>query len=214
MSKAFTTAAQYIEFLKLLPFAEGEVICTSFLPSALFQKDVISVFYQRREALQDARWATQMLWEYGKRLRRAVADGVVHLCIEERAVEQFCRKGIVHDGYPEYEVSFSTRAAVLKTLQKIANSGKVFVVRGPLPYIFRLHRPEGVLLDVTNNTIEQRVQGLWIEEESIVKAFGEEADRLLLSAQSDGSGNGLISKLVWAIEQFESGYPVVWNQKA
>jgi len=212
MSRVFKTANEYILFLKNLPFNDGEIVCTSFLPSALFQKDIIAFFFKKRVALDDAQSASQMLWDYGKQLRRAVSEGIAHLYIEERAIAQFCEKGIVHDAYPDYEVGFSTRAIVLNTLKNITETGNVAVVKGPLPYIFRLHRPTGVLIDVINNTLEQTIQGIWIEEKGIVDAFFNEAQRLFEATPVDGKGENLVKKLEGAIGELKAGYPVEWRK--
>ena len=211
MSKVFNTANKYIEFLATLPLEKGEMFCTSFLPSALFQKDIIENFYAKREAVADHKKATELLWNYGKKVRKAVSIGDVSLYIEERALVQFCKFGIVHDAYPDYQVGFGTKKIVLKSLKKISENGNVFIGNGVLPYIFRLNPSRGVLVDVINNTLEQKIQGLWLDEGVLVNAFLVEVERLIESAPESGRGEGLQKKLAWAIKEFGEGYPVDWN---
>lgn len=211
MVKAFESTEDYVDFLTKLPILEGEAFCLSFLPSSLFPKDSVQIFFERVEITNKPNSISSQLWDYGKRFMRAVESGQAELCVDKMALGNLCEKGIVHEASPNFEVSFAVRVQVLKNLLKMIKANKVFVIEGPVPYVFRLHSPSGVLLDVTKNTAEQRIQGLWIEDIEVFKAFQKEFTRLKSTATSYGQGTALQAQITQAISCLKNGDQYHWQ---
>lgn len=211
MIRVFGTMDEYVEFLTKLPIENGEAFCLSFLPSALFPKDLVHIFFERIEPSANPNNIASQLWFYGKQVMRAVEKGKVKFCIDVKALNNLCTKGQVHEASPKYEVSFAVRVQVLRNLRRMARSNGISITRGPIPYVFRLHPPSGILLDVKDNVIEQRVQGLWIEDNKAFKAFENEFLRLANAAPPSGQGSDLVSELDNAIGHLSLGDPYHWS---
>jgi hypothetical protein len=202
---------EYVGFLTALPIKDGEAYCVNFLPSALFPKHSIHTFFDRVEVGSKPDVLSSNLWSYGKQVMRAVEKGSIRICIEAKAINNFCTRGYVHEASPKFEVGFAVRVQALHNLKRMATANGVMLIHGPIPYVFRLRPPSGVLLDVAHNVAEQRIQGLWIEDDNVYKAFEEEFIRLEKSAPLSGRGEALQSELDKAISHLTIGDPYQWS---
>lgn len=79
-----------------------------------------------------------------------------------------------------------------------------------MPFIFRLHPPNGILIDVMVNQNQQLIQGIWIEDNNVYGSFQKELYRLITNTPLDGKSPLLNSKFIDAINQLESGYSYSW----
>ncbi|HDL85349.1 MAG TPA: hypothetical protein ENH11_03315, partial [Candidatus Acetothermia bacterium] len=175
MIRVFSSQDDYVEFLVDLPLLRGEVFCSTFLPSCLFPRDSIDLYFSRTEVPDDPGIVTERLWEYGRRVRRAVMDGTAILCIEVSCIRRMCKTGVVHECTPVFTLTYPTRIEVLRTLQTLNREAAVYVTPGPIPFVFRLHPPSGVLVDVLHNVAAQMVQGIWLKDGAVFSKFAEEA---------------------------------------
>ena len=133
MVKAFESIEDYVNFLTELPIQEGEVFCLSTLPSSLFPKDSLNIFFERIEATTKPDKISSQLWDYGRRIMKSVENGCVKICIDKMALNNLCEKGIVHEASLDFEVSFAVRVHVLKNLLKMAKVDGIVVIEGPVP---------------------------------------------------------------------------------
>jgi hypothetical protein len=207
MIKAFRTMEEYVRFLTGLPILDGEVFCINYLPSALFPKHTIQTFFERVDVNAQAASLSSSLWSYGKRIMRAVEKGTIGFYVDAKAVNNLCLRGLVHESSPKFEVGFAVRAQVLLNLKRMSEAGHLTLIHGPIPYVFRLHPPSGVLLDVAENVNEQRIQGLWLDDSDTYKAFTDEVARLEKSCPLAGRGPVLQDELETAIEHLKMGEP-------
>ena len=210
MIRVFPSEDKYVEFLTSLPFVPGEVLCSSFLPSCLFPKDSIALYFARTEAPDDPGVVTERLWKYGRQIRRSVVDGMATLCIDASCMRMMCKEGVVHECSPTFTLTYPTRLEVMRSLRALNRRGSVYVTPGPIPFVFRLHPPGGVLIDVLRNVTEQRVQGIWLEDAVAFSHFAEEAKRLTEAAGSRGTGDALSETIDDAIRHFEMAQAYDW----
>lgn len=203
-SLAITSFAEYVALIRDLPFEDGTLLCSSFMPSGLFDKDAISAFVAREAGPAHV---TNMLWEYGKRFRRAMASGALTLLVEDAALQNLCRWGQVHEAAPHFEVGFATRERVLRSLLPFAGKEQVITICEEVPYVFRLQPPDGVLVDVRRNVMRQTVQGLWLTGTQVYAAFAGEGRRL---ASGGTTGSALVERLMIATTALAHGRPADW----
>lgn len=210
MTRAFGSMSDYVDFLTSLPITRGELICTSYIPSAFFPKDAVAYYFERSDATPGARVITEKLWGYGKALMKCLEAGEVSLCLENEALQRLCYQGVVHEVVPRFEVAFAARVHVLKRLKRACAHGRVALATSPSPFVFRLHPPSGVLLDVTHNLASQLVQGLWVDDPSVYEVFSREYERLTQTSAFTPSSNDLSNQIDRAIQSLRDGIPYNW----
>jgi len=206
MIQVFSTMADYVNFMSGLPFLPGESLSTSYIPSAFFPKDSIAYYFEHREVTSEAHEIVEKLWQHGKALLKALQVGKASLCIEGSALDALCSAGRVHEATPGFEVAFAARVHVLERLWKVYERGRLAFSQTPTPFVFRLHPPAGVLIDVTHNIPCQLVQGLWINETSVFQAFALEFERLKATSSPRLIGDAFEK----AIVSLRSGNPCRW----
>lgn len=199
---------EFVDFIDELPTPEGGVICSTYLPSALFSKSSLGAFFTDRQDA-DVSDVTQRLWKYSRKMLRYLSTGRCRLLIEERSLAAFINEGRVHVAVPQFEVSHRTRADVLGKLRLLASDDIAIVSPHPLPFVFRLVPPHGVLIDVAQNTTEQKVQGIWIEDNNAYEAFAIEAIRLTTDSKAMRGGD-LVARLSRAHDQLSVGRLPFW----
>ena len=178
MISVIATYSSYVDTLVAQPIGRGSMGCFSFIPSALFPKDSIKRYFCEHEMGSDTDDLTSKLWKHGRQHLRALKNGAARAVIEIGAVQRMVEKGRVHVGRPEYEIGFAERLHVLKEMRPLIVSGAMRVAYELAPYTFRLYPPNVILLDVTRNTTEQRVQGISIVDQASYDIFEAEFNRL------------------------------------
>lgn len=208
--KVFTTPAEYIDFLTALPIVEGEVFCYSFVPVAFFPKDAIFRLYERADPTDDPRKISDLLWAYAQTTLRAFYAQKISIIIEEKAWKALIEHSLIHDGIPQFEV---TSPVVDYVLQKACIKGpcsSLSLTPAHMPFIFRLHPPAGVLIDVRTNVNAQHVQGLWINDREAFLAFSAEAARLREGALTGGA---LQAEVRRTLDDFRRYGVLHWRKK-
>lgn len=208
MTRAFETMAEYVDFLTALPIAAGEKLCLNFLPSALFPKDAVHQYFRLIDLVPEHDAVTARLWSYGKLLLRSLHLGHSEMCIELEALRRLCAEGIVHPTSRQFELAYAGRIHVLKAIVKAAQKDALVFVPQPVPFTFRLHPPDGILLDVSQNTSAQRIQGLWITDENVFRSFAQEYERL--RSTGDWRGRKLLAGIAAAIHELDQGRSFCW----
>lgn len=211
MIRVFSSPEEYIDCLTSLPMNSEEAVCTTFIPSAFFPRDAIQIFFERHAPLTLPSAVTASLWLYGEKLRRSLQDGSCVLCIERAAVSALIADGRVHEASPDFEVGFAARSHALSLMGDFAERGSLFLVREPIPFVFRLHSPASVLIDVTRNTSAQRVQGLLLQDGPTFEAFHSELRRLHEKADREDLGLPLAYELRAVASRVRSGQPHGWR---
>jgi hypothetical protein len=176
--KVFRDMPTFVGVAAGLQVADGGIMCSSYLPSSLFPKDSVEVFFTQKQSLDGATEVTRKLWESGKALYRSLRSGRWKLLVEERCLISFVNDGLVHEGVPDFEQGHKTRIAVLRRIRTLAIADSIVVVAGPVPFVFRLVPPSEVLIDVRENLVSQSVQGILLDDLDAYAAFSGEASRL------------------------------------
>lgn len=210
MVRVFETNEEFVLFMCGLPVAIQEVFCTNYLPSSLFPKDTIRLFFERINVEQHYGVIASNLWEYGKRQRQAYLQGKATLCIDQSSLSSLCLSGRVHQASPQFEVSYAVRIHVLRLLQRIANANSLVVTNGPIPFVFKLYPPSGVLIDVNQNVTAQNVQGIWIDDIDAYRSFVKEFGRLKIDSGEGMSGQEPSFLFTRALEVLGFGRPCHW----
>lgn len=210
MIRVFRTQDAYVAFMTSLPLVQGEVFCTTFLPSAVFPKHSISLFFSRVERPHQPEVAAQALWNYGRRVRRAVIERKATLCIEVPCLREVCKTGTIHEASPQFAITYPTRLAIFKSLGDLNRKGSIFITPCPLPFVFRLHPPKGVLIDVQRNVADQLIQGIWLEDDKAFAIFTVETQRLIQAARKCGTGDALDRDIKAAVQRIQSGERYEW----
>ena len=209
MVKIFDNNQDYINCYTALDINSGGVICTSYLPSAFFQKDVIDYYFSKKEPLNTHHQAADDLWDYGKKVIKGVKTGSIQLCIELEGITNFIEKGIVHQASQNFEVSFPTRLHVLEQLLVVAD--KIVVSNEPLPYVFRLVPNSIILIDVRFNRSSQLIQGMLIDDLPAYQSFALEFDRIK-SMCMENNKEGFEKQIKSAISQLKNGQNYKWKR--
>lgn len=210
MIRIFSSQEAYVEFMGRLAFGSGEFLCTSYLPSALFPRHALDEYFARVDRLTKPATVVEGIWDYGRRVKRGILEGRVTLCVEVQCLRTLCADGTVHKATPSFTVTYAIRATVLNVLRQLNAKGRVFVIPGPLPFVFRLHPPSGILVDVERNVSAQNVQGLWLDDPAAYSIFASEAARLIATAGERGTGGGLERDLAAAVDHLERGEHHEW----
>lgn len=172
----FKNNFDYIEYITSLPLRDDEVICSNFIPSAFFQKDVIDYFFQKKEYLDNHKLASEKLWNYGKNILKYLKKGKIQIGIEFNSLNNFIEKGIVHEATPNFETSLATRIQVIDTFLNFFEN--IYFIPEPIPYVFRLIPTNKIILDVDRNKTEQSIQGILIQDNQAYNDFKDEFERL------------------------------------
>ncbi len=212
MIKVFETNEEFVSFMVTLPTHVGEIFCTNYLPSSLFPKDTISLYFERIDPEERHNLITSQLWQHGKHQLQAYLKGQATLCIEIGTLHALCFTGKIHEQLPQFEVSYSVRVYVLEVLSRVVQAQSLIVTREPIPYIFRLCPPSGVLLDVARNVARQKVQGIWIDDLNAYGSFAKEFERLKAEAASINDET-LDAQIKTAIERLKSGESYRWSER-
>jgi hypothetical protein len=106
------------------------------------------------------------------------------------------------------EVSFGVRREVLQALLADARAGRLFALGSPLPYVFRLHPPDGILLDVQVNTSDQLIQGIWLCDRKAYLSFEDEFRRLSMATAVEQIE--LVRQLAGAVAATKQGMNYTW----
>jgi hypothetical protein len=208
--KVFRSQEEYVSFLTSLKINRGEMFCTTFLPVFLFPKDSIDFYYSRISIPAKPKKVTKELWAYVQSQKRAAKEQKAIFCVDVDAISSLCNQGIVHAANPTFTVTYPVRAAVLDNMLEFVANGSLIFVKGPIPYVFRLHAPKGVLIDVNYNISTQRVQGIWINQRDAQEAFTEEFNRLRLTMDSV-SKERLINSILKACNDLAEGASHKWS---
>jgi hypothetical protein len=207
MITVFSSIDDYVAALNGLPINDGEAYCVSYVPSCFFPKDSMRRFFHRYERAKNAEKVARALSDHNRRLIRALKNKTAKLCIESRAIITFCGSGVVHEATPAYELGFSERLHVLNEMKSTILSHGIFITSEYIPYVFRLHPPDVVLIGVIRYVSEQKIHGLFIQDQLVYGLFQAEFDRLCLSAQE----KSLESHVNEAIEAFANGENYIWR---
>ena len=192
MITVFSTTKDYVRFLSALPDVPGSASCLTYLPSSLFPKDALTTFFSRKAPVAQPDIVAGDLWRTGKQRRRSLQARRDRVIVDSRALQAFCRRGLVHEATPEFEITFTVRAAVLRQLRDLVSVDVLRVTPAIVPYVYRIVPPAGVLLDVERNVPEQLVQGIWLEDQACCEAFTREFER---AWQLAGDGASLDARL-------------------
>jgi hypothetical protein len=204
MDRVFSSVLDYVKYISALPIGAGEYFCYSFLPSAFFPKHIIDDYFGNIEALPHHKEIADLLWGCRRRSLRAFREGTLSVVIEHWALQRFIVDGIVHEARPEFQVSFAVRVQVLEEILRSPSCANVIVTREFLPYGYRLHTPDTVVLDVQRNVSSQSIQGLLITDTNVFDAFLAETIRLSRAAVT---GQDAVRLIEDAIERLGKGQP-------
>lgn len=189
-----------------LPTCIGEKFCTNYLPSPLFPKDTVNLYFEKMDPEEHHNVVTTKLWEHGKHQLQAYLRGQATLCIEARALTRFCFNGIIHEQTPQFEAGYGVRVHVLEYLLRMVKAETLVVTKEFTPYVFKLFPPSGILLDVTRNVARQKVQGIWIDDSEAYQSFLKEFMRLT-DESACASNSALESRIKSAIDHLIRGEP-------
>lgn len=209
MIKVFSTNDDYIEFSTNMSISENEMFCLNFIPSAFFPKDQIQIFFQKREPLISPAVATEKLWKYGKKVMRCLQNNQVKIGIENNSLINMCNNGTIHDATPGFEIGYSARVFALEKM--LQASRNIFLVRDPLPFTFRLHSPDEVLIDVKDNKHDQKIQGIWLKDKKAFEDFRCEFDRLENCAITKNNEENFKKEIQSAINSLKNGENYHWQ---
>jgi len=204
MDRVFSSVLDYVKYVAALPVCGGEYFCYSFIPSAFFPKHIVDDYFGNIEALPHHKKIADLLWGCRRRTLRAYREGTLCVVLEQWALQRFIVDGLVHEARPQFQVGFPVRAHVLKELRTSPDGMNLMVTCEFLPYGYRLHAPDTVVLDVQRNVSTQSIQGLLITDTNVFNAFLAETIRLSRSAVT---GQEVVRLLEDAIEGLERGQP-------
>ena len=176
MIRTFKTNFDYIDFITSMEIVSGEVICSNFVPSAFFPKEVIDYFFDKKEHIEEHKIASNKLWQYGKSVLNNLKNERIQIGIELHSFKTFIEKGIVHEATKNFETSLATRIKVLDTI--LFHLNHIYFLPEPTPYVFRLIPHETVIIDVDRNKTEQTIQGILVQDKQLYQDFKEEFNRL------------------------------------
>ncbi len=180
MIKTFKTNIDYINFITSNKIIHGEIICSNFIPSAFFPKDIIAYFFNKKEHIDEYAIAADKLWRYGKNILTNLKEGKIQIAMEYQSLKMFVEQGIVHEATKNFESSLSTRIYVVETILKYLN--QIYFLPEPTPFVFKLIPYETVIIDVDRNKTEQTIQGMVIVDKNIFRDFNNEFNRLKKSS--------------------------------
>ena len=206
----FTTIDDYVAFLSRFPIMAGEAFCLGYVPSCFFPKDSVLRFFTRHERACNPLVVADSLWEYGRHQISHLTQRRARMCMELRPIRRLCSAGQVHDATPEFEVGFAERTYVLRKIKALLQRGSLFIFDQPVPFTFRLHPPDGVLLDVTKNIAEQKIQGVYLRDHKTFESFTSEFNRLIALAGPQESKNPIRSTIDDAIAALSAGERYDW----
>lgn len=204
------TMDEFIRVLGGLECGIDEVACLPYLPSALFPRDSLAEFFRRGAGAPAPMTAADRLWERGRRSFKALAAGHAKILVEAQALSRLCNDGVIHPSMTSFEVGYATRIHAMLQLARVAKAGSAWVVPGPVAFAFLLSPPDRVLLDVTSNSFEQRVQGVFMRDSEAYGAFDQEAKRLMCDPAAL-SGATLIMRVEQVVEHLKSGRQGAWS---
>lgn len=201
----FKSMQEFINCISKTDFAPGEKYATSVMPSALFSKHYLTDFFSVFDRYPHGKEMASELWEYGRRFLSALRKGDLTICLEWVSLENFVIRGLVHSSNLDFEVSFAERVHVLRTLRPFVASQSCLFTDSVPPYLFRLHPPHSVILDIERNYPDQSIQGLLIEEPETYSNFETEFERLVQSASAPDYREARIGWIDGAIAALLSG---------
>lgn len=176
MIKTFKNNFDYIDYITANEITEGEIICSNFVPSAFFPKDIIDYFFDKKEHIEKHKLAADKLWQYGRGVLKNLKAGKIQIGIELHSFKIFIERGLVHEATQNFESSLSTRLKVIDTI--LNHLDHIYFLPEPTPYVFRLMPYDIVVIDVDRNKTEQTIQGMVIQDKQFYLDFKQEFERL------------------------------------
>ena len=208
--RVFEDQKSYVGCATSLPVVSGTVFCVSYLPVCCFSKDTVATYYGSLNAHEGDQMLVDRLWDYSKRQRRAARTRSLKFVVEANALRRFCDNGVVHSATERTTVTYATRYLALEMMVELTEASSLWITKGPVPYVFRLQPPDVVLLDVQNNVLEQRIQGVLLQDLGAFRSFQAEADRL---AQDSHDQVSVAAELRRAAVDFRAGRQHRWGLK-
>ena len=92
MIKTFKNNFDYIDYITANEITEGEIICSNFVPSAFFPKDIIDYFFDKKEHIEKHKLAADKLWQYGRGVLKNLKAGKIQIGIELHSFKIFIEK--------------------------------------------------------------------------------------------------------------------------
>ncbi len=203
MVRTFKNNFEYINFITSNKLLDDEIICSNFLPSAFFPKEIIDYFFDKKEHIDKHKIASDMLWHYGKHILKKLDIGKMQIGIEFNSLKIFLEKGIVHKATHNFETSLAARIYVIDKI--ILFLDYIYFFPEPIPYIFRLIPNDLVILDVDNNKTEQTIQGIFIKDKQVFDDFKNEFERLKKNSINLINKNNIRKSLIDAKVTLKSG---------
>ena len=184
-------------------------MCSNFIPSAFFPKDIIDYFFDKKDFLKEHKLASEKLWKHGKLVQGKLKLQKMKVAFELTSLNIFLGKGLVHEAITNFEVSLLTRISVVEMMIQYIDS--VVLIVEPTPFVFRLIPPNTVIIDVDRNKSSQTIQGIVIENETVFANFQSEFNRLVSVSEKLIDKNVLISELNKAKQTLRNGIKTVIN---
>ena len=157
-------------------------VASIFLSSHLFSKTALLRFFEKDlGSKQSAVSVVNDLWYRRKRIHSNMGKVAYREIYESGMFEEFCERGIVHRQSPNFRMTPKEITAVLQNMLTFIHKNPLYEIafcREVLPFAFIVKKGIELTIDVTNNFGYQRIQGLLIEDEHIVKQFEEEFWRI------------------------------------
>ena len=97
MIRTFKTNFDYIDFITSKKTEHGEIICSNFVPSAFFPKEIIDYFFNKKEHIEEHKIVADKLWQYGKSVLKNLKEGRIEIGIELHSFKKFVEKAIVNE---------------------------------------------------------------------------------------------------------------------
>jgi hypothetical protein len=203
MIKTFKNNFEYIDFITSVQLTDNEVMCSNFIPSSFFPKDIIDYFFDKKESIPEHKLASEKLWNYGKQQQLKLKESKIKFAFEFDSFNKFLEFGLVHEASKNFETSLSTRIAVVEKMISVIDN--IFLITEPTPFVFRLIPTETVIIDVDRNKTSQTIQGIVIQDKNLYDNFYDEFNRLTDLSEKLIPKTKLLDELVKAKQTLKNG---------
>jgi len=201
------------EYVRHIDEIEEHVVSTlvasSFLSSHLFSKSIVLRFFQTdSETSRTAHMIMDKLWERRKRSHMNMRSVQYKEIYELAAIEEFCKRGIIHRQVPNFAATPKEIIAVLRTMLSLLRNTPLYEIafcREVLPFVFILKIGNSLTIDVRNNYGYQRIQGIFIDDKQIVAEFEKEFRRIWQENTTISNRDEVISFIEDQISFIENG---------
>lgn len=203
MIKAFKNNFEYIDFITSIGPTDNEVMCTNFIPSLFFPKDIIDYYFNKKDYIPEHKLASEKLWNYGKQQQMKLKENKLKFAFEFDSFNTFLENGIVHESSKNFETSLTTRISVIDKM--ITFIDNIFLITEPTPFVFRLIPSDTVIIDVDRNKSSQTIQGMVIQDKALYENFHTEFIRLIELSQKSIPKTKLLDALFKAKQTLKNG---------